>query len=81
MQNLAVGLCVDLSLWQDRHWARPMAFLAWVSWQLVRLFKNDYPASIWVGVGAQCPNGAGMSAVFSGLALDGMSIADFRMGI
>ncbi len=51
------------------------------SWQLIRLFRNDYPASIWVGISAQSPQGEGMSAVFEDLSLTRRSISDFRMGI
>jgi regulation of enolase protein 1 (concanavalin A-like superfamily) len=49
-------------------------------WQLIRLFKNDYPAQIWVGVSAQSPIGEGTSAVFEDLALTERSISNFRMG-
>ena len=51
------------------------------SWQLIRLFKNDYPASIWVGISTQCPLGEGTSAVFEELSLTNESISDFRLGI
>jgi regulation of enolase protein 1 (concanavalin A-like superfamily) len=50
------------------------------SWQLIRLFKNDYPASIWVGISTQCPLGEGTSAVFEELSLTTQSISDFRLG-
>jgi regulation of enolase protein 1 (concanavalin A-like superfamily) len=51
------------------------------TWQLVRLFRNDYPASIWVGVSTQSPLGEGTSAVFEDLSLTRRSVADFRLGI
>jgi hypothetical protein len=51
------------------------------SWQLIRLFRNDYPASIWVGISTQCPLGEGTSAVFEDISLTGQSISDFRLGI
>jgi len=51
------------------------------SWQLIRLFKNDYPASIWVGISTQSPLGEGTSAVFEDLSLTQQSISDFRLGI
>jgi len=50
------------------------------SWQLIRLFKNDYPASIWVGISAQSPLGNGTSAVFEELSLTQQSVSDFRLG-
>ena len=51
------------------------------NWQLIRLFKNDYPASIWVGISTQCPLGEGTSAVFEDISLTKQSISDFRLGI
>jgi regulation of enolase protein 1 (concanavalin A-like superfamily) len=51
------------------------------NWQFVRLFKNDYPASIWVGVSAQSPIGEGMSALFEDVTLTQQSISDFRLGL
>lgn len=52
-----------------------------LSWQLIRLFKNDYPTSIWVGISTQCPQGDGTAARFEGIALTTQSISDFRLGI
>ena len=51
------------------------------NWQLVRLYRNDYPAEIWVGVSAQSPLGNGTSATFEECSLTEGSIRDFRMGI
>jgi regulation of enolase protein 1 (concanavalin A-like superfamily) len=51
------------------------------SWQLIRLFKNDYPASIWVGISTQRPLGDGTSAVFEDISLTRQSVSHFRLGI
>ncbi len=50
------------------------------SWQLIRLFKNEYPAKLWLGVSAQSPLGNGTSATFDNVSLTQTSIADFRRG-
>jgi hypothetical protein len=50
-------------------------------WQLIRLFKNDYPAAIGVGISTQSPLGEGTSAVFEDVSLTRQSISDFRRGI
>ncbi len=50
------------------------------TWQLIRLFKNDYPEKIWMGVSAQSPVGNGTSAIFEDISLTQTSIADFRLG-
>jgi regulation of enolase protein 1 (concanavalin A-like superfamily) len=51
------------------------------NWQLIRLFRNDYPSSIWVGISTQCPLGDGTSAVFEDISLTKKSISDFRLGL
>lgn len=50
-------------------------------WQLVRIFKNDYPAQVCVGVGAQSPLGSGTSVLFEDINLVDNSVADFHIGI
>ena len=50
-------------------------------WQLVRLFKNDYPAELWVGLSTQSPKGIGTNTTFEECSLTQSSIKDFRMGI
>lgn len=51
------------------------------TWELVRLYKNDYPATIWLGVSSQSPVGEGMSTQFEECSLTNTSIRDFRMGL
>ncbi|WP_324671832.1 DUF1349 domain-containing protein [Hymenobacter sp. GOD-10R] len=51
------------------------------TWQLVRLYKNDYPAETWVGVSSQSPIGNGSVTQFEDCTLTETSIKDFRMGI
>ena len=51
------------------------------TWQLIRVFRNDYPASIWMGISTQSPLGEGTSAVFEDISLTKQSISDFRLGI
>lgn len=50
-------------------------------WQLIRLFKNDYPATLWVGVSSQSPMGEGNTTVFEDVTLTRTNIADFRKGV
>lgn len=50
------------------------------TWQLIKLFRNDYPEKIWLGVSAQSPVGNGTSATFEDIALTQTSVADFRLG-
>lgn len=50
------------------------------TWQLVRLYKNNYPAQIWLGVSAQCPVDTGTVSHFEGISLTQNSVKDFRLG-
>lgn len=52
-----------------------------ISWQLVRLFKNEYPAETWLGISSQSPVGNGTSSIFEECSLTQQSVKDFRMGI
>jgi len=51
-----------------------------LNWQLVRLFKNDYPSRLWVGISTQSPIGKGSETIFENVSLVQNSITDFRMG-
>lgn len=51
------------------------------SWQLLRLFKNEYPEQLWMGLSAQSPVGNGNSATFENVSLTLTSVADFRQGV
>lgn len=50
-------------------------------WQMVRLYKNDYPAEFYAGISTQCPvDKAGSSAIFEELDIAQKSVTDFRLG-
>lgn len=51
------------------------------NWQLVRVFRNDYPAELWLGFSTQSPVGKGTTATFEDCSLIQNSVRDFRMGI
>jgi len=50
-------------------------------WQLVRLYRNDYPPEIHLGLSSQSPIGNGTTVTFEECILTQTSISDFRMGI
>lgn len=50
-------------------------------WQLARLYKNDFPPEIWVGLSTQSPVGNGTSSIFEECSLTKTSVKDFRRGI
>ncbi len=51
------------------------------NWQMVRLYENNYPDELWLGISTQCPMGKGTVSTFEELALDSKSVADFRLGV
>lgn len=50
-------------------------------WQLVRVFKNDYPSVIKVGIGTQSPAGEGNKSLFEEIKFSDQSVKDFRLGL
>ena len=51
------------------------------NWQMVRLYENDYPSKIWLGISSQCPKGNGNETIFEEISLTEKSVYDFRLGI
>ncbi len=51
------------------------------NWQMVRLYENNYPAEIWLGISTQCPLGKGAKSIFEEITLTKESVSDFRLGI
>ena len=51
------------------------------NWQMVRLYKNNYPKEIWMGISTQCPVEKGTQSIFEEISLEEKSVADFRLGI
>jgi regulation of enolase protein 1 (concanavalin A-like superfamily) len=52
-----------------------------VNWNLARLYRNDYPEEIWLGISSQSPIGNGNATRFDDCSLTDKSITDFRKGI
>lgn len=52
-----------------------------ITWNIVRIFKNDYPPNIFLGIGTQSPAGEGNKTLFKGAQLTQEAVKDFRMGI
>jgi len=50
------------------------------NWHMVRLYKNNYPKDIWVGLSAQCPVDKGTTSYFEEVTLQQNAVSDFRMG-
>lgn len=52
-----------------------------INWQLVRVFKNDFPVTAYIGISSQSPLGKGIKATFENISLINEAIKDFRKGI
>jgi hypothetical protein len=48
---------------------------------LVRVFRNDFPTSAYIGISAQSPLGKGIKTTFEHISLVNEAIKDFRKGI
>lgn len=72
---------VYMKVSSDAHTIASYYSLDGKQWQLVRLYENNYPGDIWLGISTQCPQGSGTESTFEDLQLSATSVADFRMGI
>ncbi|GGH57029.1 hypothetical protein HNQ91_000128 [Filimonas zeae] len=50
------------------------------TWHMVRLYQNNYPKEIWMGISNQCPVDTGSVSHFEEISLQQNNVADFRMG-
>ncbi|TVT42936.1 DUF1349 domain-containing protein [Hymenobacter setariae] len=69
-----------LKISSDTHTVASYYSLDKKTWQLVRLYKNDYPAELWAGVSSQCPIDTGTTNYFEDISLTQNSVTDFRLG-
>lgn len=51
------------------------------SWQMVRLYKNNYSSEVYLGISSQSPKQASNTVVFEDLQIEKNSIKDFRLGL
>lgn len=51
------------------------------TWQLVRLYRNDYPSTIFIALSSQSPIGSGINSQFTEIKFTDESIANFRLGL
>ena len=49
-------------------------------WHMVRLYKNNYPEKIYLGIASQCPTRGTSISQFEQITLTTDNVGDFRMG-
>lgn len=50
------------------------------NWQMVRLYKNNYPKNLLLGICSQCPEKGECISKFSEIKLTHDNVSDFRLG-
>lgn len=50
-------------------------------WQLARLYRNDYPAQLYLALSSQSPLGEGIDTKFTDILLSESAVNDFRLGL
>lgn len=50
-------------------------------WQMVRIYRNEYPAKLYLGICSQAPQAEECISTFEQLTLTADSVSDFRLGI
>lgn len=49
-------------------------------WHMVRLYKNNYPKNIYLGISSQCPQKGNCTSRFEEISLSHDNVSDFRLG-
>ncbi|MFT3739953.1 MAG: DUF1349 domain-containing protein [Breznakibacter sp.] len=52
-----------------------------INWQLTRVYGNDFPDNVWLGISSQSPIGNGITTMFESFSLNKTSVKDIRKGI
>ena len=47
---------------------------------MVRIYRNEYPAKLYIGISSQAPQSEECVSTFEGLSLTTDNVGDFRMG-
>lgn len=71
---------VYMKISSDTHTIASYYSLDKKQWHMVRLYKNYYPRTIYVGVASQCPVKGQCTSTFEEISLDTNNVSDFRMG-
>ncbi len=51
-----------------------------INWQLVRVFGNNFPTELYLGISSQSPLGEGIKTTIEDISLSNEAIKDFRKG-
>lgn len=51
-----------------------------ITWNLVRVYKNNYPKTLWIGISSQSPIGEGNKTIFEEISVTQDAVKDFRLG-
>lgn len=69
-----------MRIYSDTHTVALYYSLDNKEWQMVRLYKNNYPENIYVGISSQCPKDKGSFCYFDNLSLSTQIVSDIRIG-
>lgn len=78
--DVVSGPTVYMKISSDTHTVASYYSVDKKNWQMVRLYKNNYPEKIWVGMSAQCPVEKASQSIFEEISLEQGSVKDFRLG-
>ena len=51
------------------------------NWQMVRVYKNEYPKELFLGISNQSPKDPESTTIFEEIKFEEKSVADFRIGM
>jgi len=78
VQNDAEHIYYKIS--SDAHTIASYYSLDGKEWQMVRLYQNNYPDRLYLGICSQAPQSDECVSTFDQLSLTTVNVGDFRMG-
>lgn len=71
---------VYLKISSDTHTIASYFSLDGQEWQMVRIYENNYPSQLYLGICSQAPQSEECTSTFEALSLTTTNVSDFRMG-
>ena len=71
---------VYMKISSDTHTIASYYSLDKKEWHMVRLYRNEYPDQIYLGISSQCPQHGGCTSIIEDITLSHDNVGDFRMG-
>lgn len=80
IRNIVVNPADVPKISSDTHTIASYYSLDKKEWHMVRLYRNEYPDQIYLGISSQSPQHGGCTSIIEDITLSHDNVGDFRMG-